>query len=190
MDNIEYVAIRGGCADKVAVLAAEYTDELCRRYNIGDDERGDYIYIRDYDCTDKGASNYYLESCWTVLPKPSAQAARENAEIVARKKALIAEFRDPKGKALRLRPLHGRDSPTEDMDEMGPSGPCIYFDWIHTTYMSDCMFGTKNNAGEKVEHFYPNVSAIIRFEKDLLVIDDGVKIQYYGDWEIDANEEA
>ena len=146
-----------------------------------------------YTCKDCGSAS----SCGAVGGKPSDcidfwrkplatrkqdAIAASDAELQAERNAWRAEMvkslRDRGTKPLALHLLHGRDTPEENMDDMGYDGGFLFIDWIHITYNSDLVLG----AGS-IE-FIPGQDNVLWMLTDLLALNDGEKTQYFGDWEI------
>ena len=90
----------------------------------------------------------------------------------------------PGNKPLAIMLLHGRDSPEEKLDDWGYGGGFLFIDWIHITYLTHISVGFDG------EETGPGDTDLIYFTNDLLAVDNGEKVAYYGDWEIIPAKEA
>lgn len=96
-------------------------------------------------------------------------------------------------KTMRLVPLHGRDDPEREMDDMGYSGPIITgIKAIHVTYMMEIniYFGdqTAAVAAQKATgwDWWDENALSVRMHKDLICMDG----KFYGDWELQTMDTA
>lgn len=78
---------------------------------------------------------------------------------------------------LYLKLIHGRNSPTEQLDDWGFQGPTLGpFHWIHSTYATHVRCGWDANGDE----------ICLDYSGDLLTHEG----KYYGDWEVTTKEDA
>lgn len=94
----------------------------------------------------------------------------------------------PDGMYLHL--FHGRDSPTQQMDNWGYDGPTIGpFTYFHVIYLSDITYGLDATAIERDDIYTeiesPGPSYVLSFHEGLLVFHrPGEEPKYFGDWSL------